>query len=121
MLLIISIVLAVAVVVGIILEVKSITFGSGTILSLLCGLALFILIILWVVFYASNTSDIQKYYATKQTVEASRSKDIDLVERAALTQSIIEVNSWLSEIQYWNETIFDQAIPDEVMKLKPIK
>ena len=33
----------------------------------------------------------------------------------------VESNRWLRKQQYWNETIFDIAIPDKIMQLEVIK
>lgn len=121
MLLIISIVLAIAIIVGIILQLEWLTDVAGAIISTCSGIALFFVLLFWGITYVSTVADIQTYYAVKETVKESRNAEIIPLERAALTNSIIEINSWLKRTQFWNSTILNQAIPDEVMKLKPIE
>lgn len=65
--------------------------------------------------------EIAEYYAVKATITNSRTTDIAEIERAALTQKIIETNKWLAKIQYDNNTIWDIFIPDEVNNLEPLK
>jgi hypothetical protein len=121
MLLFITIVLAIAIIVGIVLEEKDITYGGGGVLASISGILLFILILIWPLNYIADVSTIQEYYAVKNTVQESRSAEVDPLERATLTKSIIEINEWLARAQYWNGTFFDQAVPNEVMELKFIK
>ena len=63
---------------------------------------------------------IQQYYAVEQTLSESRI-NISELERATLIRNTIEINKELANMKYWNGTIFDYWIPDEVMKLKPLK
>lgn len=90
-----------------------------------CLVIIFIIVfmvtaIAWPVKYYEFISDINKFKATQQTISESR-KDMDSIERATLTQKIIEQNQWLANMKYWNKTIFDQAIPDEVDKLEMLR
>lgn len=71
--------------------------------------------------YYVNLSNIQAYHAIKDTIAAAREDDVGDIERAALANKIIGVNAWLAEKQYWNRTIVDPFIPDEVMDLEPLK
>lgn len=93
----------------------------GTVMAMVCGMVLVVALIVMPFIYCVEVSDIQMYHATKATVEASRGQDVAYIERAALTQKIIDVNAWLGRVQYWNQTIFDPYIPDEVMELEPLK
>jgi len=65
--------------------------------------------------------EIQEYHATKYTIEQARQDGISELERAALTQKIIDTNAWLANCQYWNKTIVGIYVPDEVEKLKYLK
>lgn len=85
------------------------------------SLALGIFLMFWLACYAKNLSYIQQFKATKNTIEVQRKADIDPLERAKLTEEIIEMNSWLAKAQYWNGTMFGQAVPDAVMLLEPIE
>jgi hypothetical protein len=121
MLLFITIVLAIAIIVGIVLEEKGITYGGGGALAAISEILLAIFLLIWPLSYIGDVSTIQDYHALKYTVQESRNAEIDPLERATLTKSIIEINEWLARAQYWNGTFFDQAVPDEIMELEPIK
>lgn len=70
--------------------------------------------------YLVVTSEIQQFNSVRITLEVARKKGMDL-ENAAIQQKIIDSNKWLAKNQYWNGTLFDIWIPDEVDKLKPIE
>jgi len=65
-------------------------------------------------------AQIQAYHATVSTIEAARLNGVD-IEDAAMQHKIIEINRDIAKLQYYNETIFDIWIPDEVMDLQLIK
>jgi hypothetical protein len=85
------------------------------------GVALFIQLMCWPAYYYNDISSIQQYHAAKQTIAQARTTNTSELERAALTTKIIEVNSWLANAKYWNDSIFDIYIPDEVEELEPLK
>ena len=93
----------------------------GTLMALVCGMVLVGALIVMPVQYYVEVSNIQAYHATKATVAISREQDMAYIERAALTQKIIDTNTWLARVQYWDQTIFDPYIPDEVMELESLK
>lgn len=62
-----------------------------------------------------------KYESVRSTVDQARSGEISDIERAAIQNKIIETNSELASLQYWNTTILDIWHVDDVMDLKPIK
>ena len=45
----------------------------------------------------------------------------DVIERAALRTQINDYNSQLVTYQFWNDTIFDIYVPDEVMSIELIR
>ena len=114
-------VLAGLVVVGLWIEQKNKYDIFGTLMAVFCGITLVIALIVMPITYCVEVSNIQVYHAIKATVAASREQDMAYIERAALTQKIIDTNTWLARVQYWNQTIFDPYIPDEVMELEPLK
>ena len=69
--------------------------------------------------YAVTKRDIQMYYSLCDTIENARDNS-DIIERAALTQKIADMNMWIKSVQYWNGTIFGIFTPNEVENLKPI-
>ena len=64
-------------------------------------------------------SEIQEFKSVKASITEARSK-LD-IESAAIYVKIIDANKWLTKKQYWNSTVFDLWIPDEVDELKLIK
>ncbi len=67
----------------------------------------------------STHSNIEQYYIVKQTVENARLTDN--IENAALQLKIIETNQWIINKQYWNGTVFNLWIPNEVDNLELLK
>jgi len=62
---------------------------------------------------------IEEFSSIKQSITQSR-LNIN-VESAAMQLKIIKTNQWLVRKKYWNDTLFDIWIPDEVEGLKPLK
>lgn len=71
----------------------------------------------------SYKADIREYYATKATIEAARNSGTATeLERATLTQKIIDMNIWLSEAKYQKHKGFYRiAVPDEIDELEYLK
>ena len=73
--------------------------------------------------YYGTKAEIEQFKSTQATYETAR-KNINsstIAEVAAIQIDIAKQNRWLVGSQYWNNTIFDKWIPDEVIHLKPIK
>ncbi|KKN62413.1 hypothetical protein LCGC14_0512100 [marine sediment metagenome] len=70
--------------------------------------------------YYGCKSEILAFEETRLTYERARTNN-ENIEIAAIQLDIAEQNRWLRTQQYWNETIFDIAIPDEIMQLEVIK
>lgn len=92
--------------------------------SVLCFLFGIIITPVLGVAYLSNyyvcKADILAFEETRLTYNRTREND-ENIEIAAIQLDIADNNRWLRRQQYWNETIFDIAIPDEIMKLEVIK
>lgn len=114
--------LAVTFLVGIGMDNRSYRYGdfTGHVIAVIASVILFTSLVVWPVSYYGSISNIQAYYAFKDTIEVARA-DMDDIERAAITQEIAAYNAWLRKSQYWNLTIFDIYIPDKVMELEPLK
>lgn len=68
------------------------------------------------------TSRINKFNASRATVERARGNPHLGIESAALAHKIVEANRWLANSQYWNSVWWaDVYIPDAVDDLKPIE
>lgn len=93
----------------------------GFMLVTMSSMILIISLIILPLNYYGTKSEIVQYYITKATIDQAREQSISDIERAALTTKIVEINQWLAGVKYWNETIFDIYIPDEIMGLEPLK
>jgi uncharacterized membrane protein len=93
---------------------------GGAIIAFIAGILLLMVLIILPIEYHSTMSAIDKYNATELTIENARENGVD-IENAALQQKIIDINQWLAGKKYWNETMFDIFIPDEVMDLEPLR
>ena len=92
----------------------------GIIITFISGFLIVIFLIILPCTYYETLAEIAQYESVKVSIENARKNGNEL-EKAALTHKIIDTNKWLAGIQYWNETIFDICIPDEVMDLEQIK
>jgi hypothetical protein len=70
--------------------------------------------------YYGNKTDILEFEETRRTYTTARKNGVD-IKTAAIQLDIAEKNRWLARVKYWNETTFDCFIPDEVMKIEPIR
>lgn len=94
---------------------------DGFPLAVFSGLILFFSLIVLPISISSYKGEIQQYYATKETITESRKNNVSEVERAALIKVIIDTNNEIASLRYWNNTIFDIYIPDEITKLEYLK
>jgi len=117
---IILIILVIVFGVGILLVRFDVFDILGEVLSILGGMSLVVALIFVYLSPFMIHANIVRFEATRQTIKMARETGNDL-EKAAIQHKIIEYNSWLASKVYWNETIFDIFIPDEVMQLKPLK
>jgi len=92
----------------------------GGLLALTGGVLLFIALIGLVISPLSIKAGIEKYETTRQTIERARENGNSL-EQAALQHKIIECNQWLAGHIYWNDSLFDIWIPDEVTQLELLR
>lgn len=81
---------------------------------------LVISMILWPISYMVELNNIEEFKAVEKTLPIIRDTTSEF-ENFRLNEEIIEQNKWLATAQYWNKTIFDTWIPDEVDNLKPLK
>lgn len=118
---VIFLILTIVLIAGIILTSKG--YGTeelGIIFIGLTGILLLGSIIALLTYPMKVESNINKFLATKTTIEIARKTGVS-IENAAIQHKIIESNQWLARKQYYNSTIFELWIPDEVDNLKPIR
>lgn len=96
-------------------------YSLWSVVSLAVGAILAILLIMLPICYYSDLAWIEKYHAFKVTVEEARKSNISEIERAAILQDIAEWNQDIANVKYWNKTIFDIYIPDEVESLEMLE
>jgi len=82
-----------------------------------------LIVVLLGIFFVPYTikGEIAAYRAVENSIINARATDFADVERAALTQKIIDTNKWLARTQYDNNTLWDIFIPDEINELEPLK
>lgn len=85
------------------------------------GLTVFTMLITLGVSHLTADSTIAQYEIIKETIEASRVEEMSELERATLTQKIIEVNQEIAGYKYWNETSWDIFTPDQLTELEYLK
>lgn len=119
---IILIILVLAMLIGIALLWKGndVSGVIGMVITAIAGTALLIATVSLITDRIEIKSEINKFLATKISIEQAR-KTGDGVENAAIQHKIIESNQWLAQEQYYNSTIFELWIPDEVDNLKPMR
>lgn len=96
-------------------------YGLWFVVSTASGVILAILLIMLPICYYSDLAWIEKYHAFKVTVEEARKSNISEIERAAILQDIAVWNQDVASAKYWNKTIFDIYIPDEVEALEMLE
>lgn len=89
-------------------------------LLLISGTYLTVALISLPIHYSLTKGEIVKFHSVETTLKTARENRNEL-EKAAIMNEVIRSNKWLMGVQYWNETLFDIWIPDEVMQLKPIR
>ena len=102
----------------IIMQISDILYdivGTLTVFSLLC---FFILLISIPISRTSNASEIQEFKIMRQILDNAENNN---PESATIQIKIIEHNQWLASMKYYNQSIWDIWIPDEIENLKYIK
>jgi hypothetical protein len=66
-------------------------------------------------------SQIQEFNSVKATLENARENNVEKIESAAFQLKIADKNEWLASMKYYNGTVFDLWIPDEIDALEPIE
>ena len=94
--------------------------GVGVILILFGIVGIVAIAISLPLIHSSIKSEILQFEEARATYEWARAEDVD-IEIAAVQLNIAEYNRWLTNQQYWKNTIVGIFIPDKVMELKPIK
>jgi len=88
--------------------------------TLATGLFFCLALIFLPISYFTIKSEIQEYKTFVKLVENARPRN-NKYEMITVQLKIIDMDTWLANRQYWNNTIFDIYIPDEIMQLKPIE
>ena len=94
----------------------------GSILTVIGGFFLLICLITLPIKIYKTKAKIEQFKITEKTYLRSRVKIYNkhriYIENAAIQIDIAKQNRWLVNVQYWNKTIFDIWIPDEIMNLE---
>lgn len=92
----------------------------GRMTQMLGGILLLLSLIGLIFHPLSVRSDLEEIKAVRSTVEVARA-DGETLEDAALQQKVADYNADLASYKYWNGTIMDWWIPDQVEQVKPIR
>ena len=115
----IIIVLVVLVILGIWLEKSIHSEFVGGMMAITAVVCLFVCVIGLPLNRMNVHSRIKEFQAVERIV--ANKGNLTEIERAALVQEVAKVNKWLVSKQYFNATVFDIWIPDEVENMKEIK
>jgi hypothetical protein len=94
--------------------------ATGGITVCVFGFILAVTLIMLPIIHYQKTGQIKRCLIVRQTIETAR-EDSSEIEKAALQHKIIETNAWIAEHRYWNNTIFDIFIPDEIEDLEYLR
>lgn len=109
----------VLIIAGIIID-KYTYSDNGAIMVIIGSTVLATVLIFLPIVYYTTKSEIVQFNSVKTTIQNARNSGIN-IENAAIQQKIIDANKWLANCQYWNNTILDIYIPNEVMGLEPLE
>lgn len=96
-------------------------FFGGLLLSLMFGGVLLITLIFIPIERMEIQSEIEQFESVQKTAERMRENDQRILESASFQSRVADENKWLAEMQYWNDTVMDIWVPDEVDYLEPIE
>lgn len=88
--------------------------------SIFIWVCLVLVLTAWPICYMETLGKVKAYEATMISVENAREYG-NQFELAAIQHRIVDLNRWLAVYKYWNGTIFDCYIPDEVDELEYLK
>jgi len=93
---------------------------AGQIGGICCGIMLLAGVICIPVGYMEVMGEIAEFRSVQSTLGASRASGSES-ERYAVLMKVADSNKWLASQKYYNSTIFDIWIPDEIEALEPIQ
>ena len=64
-------------------------------------------------------ANIREYAALETTLQEMRKKES--IENTAIQLKVAECNQWLARSKYWNNSVWDLWIPNEIENINPIK
>lgn len=72
--------------------------------------------------YLTEINNINKFKATKETVNQLKENNSKDYEKATIGREVIQMNQWLNKTKYWAKNpILKDFYPNEILKLKRIK
>jgi len=93
---------------------------TGTMAAIVGGVGLFTALIFLPLSRMSTESHIAQFKAISSTIQGARSRG-ESIENAAIQIKVSGANEWLASAKYWNGTVFDVWIVDEVESLDEIQ
>lgn len=92
----------------------------GGVLTVASGFTLLGVIAALPIYHFETGAEIDAFKAVQITIEQARKSNVNF-ETVAIQHKIIECNKWLAKKKYYNSSIMDLWVPDEISKLSPIK
>lgn len=92
----------------------------GGILTVASGFTLLGVIIALPICHFETKADISSFMAIQTTIEQAR-RDNASLEIVAIQHKIVECNEWLARKKYYNSSILNLWVPNEINELEPIK
>lgn len=92
----------------------------GSIVGFISGILLVMAITVLPFNHMGVESKIAEFHEIRATAERMRAGE-NTWEAAAYQTKVADANQWLRGTQYYNGTVFDIWIPDQVMALDPIR
>jgi hypothetical protein len=89
-------------------------------LSVILGVVILVASICLPCSYYATHGHIAEFNSVKDTLRVARDRG-ESIENFALQMRVIDSNKWLASTKYWNSTLFDSFIPDEIERLEPIR
>ena len=88
----------------------------------LCGIVFIVNSIMLTVSPANTRSDIQRFEAVRLTITQQRDNKLTELERATITNEIIDNNAWLAKEQFWAKNSWLNWYYDkQIINIKPIE
>lgn len=85
--------------------------------ALISGIILIVALVILPIYRTGVHGEIAQFNSIKESLASSDGE----IESTAIRLKAVEANAWLADRKYWNDTLLEIYIPDEIMALEPIQ